>query len=79
MTSEPYDQMHYFGVDVGTGSVRAAIFDASGGLIAHASKDISLFRDTVDHAEQSSDEIWQAVCTTCKSALRNSGLSRHRI
>src|SRR5215472_16176612 len=55
-------------VDVGTGSARAGLFDASGHLLARASHPIRLERPSPDHAEHSSDDIWQAVCTAAKAA-----------
>lgn len=66
---------HYIGVDVGTGSVRAAIFDSQGTLAAQASRDITLHQDVPDHAEQSSAEIWQAVCICCREIMTASGLA----
>ncbi|GGA38912.1 FGGY-family carbohydrate kinase [Pelagibacterium lentulum] len=59
----------YLGIDVGTGSARAGIFDAQGILLAHAKTDISLFRQGEYIAEQSSEEIWQAVCSAVRQSL----------
>jgi D-ribulokinase len=49
------------GVDVGTGSARAGVFDRDGTLLAHAKRDIVIFRDDRGHVEQSSTQVWQAV------------------
>jgi FGGY-family pentulose kinase len=57
-------------VDVGTGSARAGIFDAQGRRRARASHPIRLERPAPDHAEHSSDDIWQAVCAAVRSSLR---------
>ncbi|MDI2091448.1 FGGY-family carbohydrate kinase [Commensalibacter oyaizuii] len=57
------------GVDVGSGSVRAGVFDLEGKLLAHATQEITLFRSTGNIVEQSSQEIWQAVCFTIKTAI----------
>lgn len=59
----------YLGIDVGTGSARASVFDARGILLAHAKTDISLFRQGEYIAEQSSEEIWQAVCSAVRQSL----------
>jgi len=63
-------------VDVGTGSARAALFDAQGRMLTRASHPIRMERPAPDHAEHSSDDIWQAVCTavraTCAEARINS-------
>ena len=38
------DTQHIIGVDVGSGSVRAGVFDLRGELLAHATREITLFR-----------------------------------
>ena len=43
----------FIGVDVGTGSARAGVFDAKGTLLASHAEDIKMWRDG-DIAEQSS-------------------------
>ncbi len=60
---------HFIGVDVGTGSVRAGVFDASGAMRAMAKRDIALYQDSADTAEQSSDEIWRATCASVREAM----------
>ena len=51
------------GVDVGTGSARAGVFDACRPLPrARASARSCWHRPLPDHAEHSSEDIWQAVC-----------------
>ncbi len=68
--------MQYFlGVDVGTGSARAGIFDASGVLLAAASREITRFQPQPDFAQQSSAEIWQAICHCVAEALATAKLS----
>lgn len=59
---------HVLAIDVGTGSARAALFDATGHALARASHPILLERPAADHAEQSSDDIWQAICTAVRAA-----------
>lgn len=66
--------VHFLGVDVGTGSARAGVFDQSGKLIASAKADIRLWRETGDIAEQSSDDIWRAVCAATRDALSVGGV-----
>lgn len=67
------------GVDVGSGSVRAGIFDLHGHLLAHASQPITLYRETGNIVEQSSQEIWQAVCISIKAAMVLSGVEPESI
>ena len=64
----------YLGVDVGTGSVRAGIFDSVGKRLGTASHDIQIFRPEEDFVEQSSDEIWRAAGVAVRAALAEAGL-----
>jgi FGGY-family pentulose kinase len=59
----------YLGVDVGTGSARAGIFDARGKLLGSGSRAIQMLRPAEDHVEQSSDDIWQACGAAVREAL----------
>ena len=45
------------GVDVGSGSVRAGIFDLNGSLLSHATEKITTTRRSGSRVEQSSQEI----------------------
>lgn len=69
----------FIGVDVGTGSARAGVFDAEGTLLASAKRDIRTWRETGDIAEQSSDDIWQAVCESVRAALAESDVAAERV
>lgn len=63
----------YVGVDVGTGSARAGVFDRGGALRASAACAIELCRPQPDFVEQSSDDIWRAVCGAVRQALADAG------
>ncbi|EJD54119.1 Pentulose kinase [Auricularia subglabra TFB-10046 SS5] len=62
----------FIGVDVGTGSVRSCVLRPNGALLASATHDIHTWRDPRDHRifEQSTEDIWNAVCASVKQALR---------
>ena len=60
---------HFLGVDVGTSSIRVALFDSNGKLIDLKAKTIAIFNHNVDFYEQSSEEIWLAICQTIKLIL----------
>ncbi|MGH6762584.1 MAG: FGGY-family carbohydrate kinase [Phyllobacterium sp.] len=70
---------YFIGVDVGTGSARAGIFDLNGTMLSSAKRDIQLFREGSDIAEQSSEDIWQAVTHSVRTALSESGLKARDI
>ena len=66
---------HFIGVDVGTGSARAGVFDAAGTMLASAKADIRLWREAGDIVEQSSNDIWRAVCSSVREAVAAAGVS----
>ncbi len=71
---------HYLvGVDVGTGSARAGVFDLDGRLLASASRELALYRESGAIVEQSSDDVWQAVCHAVKAAVRQAGVAAETI
>lgn len=57
------------GVDVGTGSARAGIFDLAGRRLAMAVRPIRMWHPEPEWAEQSSDDIWAAVCACVREAV----------
>jgi FGGY-family pentulose kinase len=59
----------YLGVDVGTGSVRAGLFDASGTRCGLGVREIRTWREGADFVEQSSDDIWRAAGEAIRQAL----------
>jgi len=67
------------GVDVGTESVRAGVFDASGRMLGIGGSPLQLWRPQEDFIEQSSVQIWQATCAAVREALKSSGISRGSI
>jgi FGGY-family pentulose kinase len=69
----------FLGVDVGTGSVRAAIFDRSGARLGIGVHPIQTFRPQPDFVEQSSDDIWSASGKAVRTALGHSGLAAQDI
>ncbi len=63
----------FVGIDVGTGSARAGVFDAKGKLLGTSSCPIRMWKDAPDFVEQSSDDIWKACCKSLKEAFKRSG------
>lgn len=54
--------IYFVGVDIGTGSARAALVDAHGRVQQMHVKAIQTWNPLADHYEQSSEDIWSAVC-----------------
>jgi D-ribulokinase len=69
----------FVGVDVGTGSVRAGVFDGAGALLGHASREIATWREAGGIVEQSSEDIWRAACATVRSAIADASILPERV
>lgn len=65
---------HFIGIDVGTGSARAGVFTAEGRMLAHATAPISRWTPRPDFVQQSSFEIWGAVCRVVREAVKEAGI-----
>jgi FGGY-family pentulose kinase len=64
----------YLGIDVGTGSARAGIFDARGQRLGMGVCPIQMWRPEEDFVEQSSEDIWRASAKAVAQALREAGI-----
>gem|GEM_PF-5980423 len=69
---------YLIGVDVGTGSARAGVFDAAGGLLATARRPLAMHREDGGIVEQSSEQIWQAVCESVQESVTRAGIAPAR-
>lgn len=59
----------FVGIDVGTGSARAGLFNTDGTMLATAKRDITLWKEGSDVVEQSSDNIWTAIGDALREAM----------
>jgi FGGY-family pentulose kinase len=64
-------ERYVVGVDVGTGSARAGLFDRTGKMLASAVEPIGMWRPKPDYAEQSSSDIWRAVCKVTRKCVKD--------
>src|SRR6266568_3669880 len=64
----------FIGVDVGTSSARAGVFDERGGLLATARHPITVWHEAGNVVEQSSSEIWAACAASVRSAMLEAAL-----
>ncbi|XP_027708631.1 FGGY carbohydrate kinase domain-containing protein isoform X2 [Vombatus ursinus] len=79
MASGKQEQMNYYvGIDVGTGSARAALVSQQGTLAAYAEYPIRKWEPQADHHEQSSDDIWAACCIVTKKVVQGIDAARIR-
>ena len=72
-------QQAFIGVDVGTGSARAGIFDETGNLLATAKHPIAVWREAGDIVEQSSSDIWAACAASVRAAMAEATLRPEEI
>ena len=68
---------YYIGIDVGTGSARAALVKHDGTLVASSTQDTKTWRDPNDHRifEQSTTDIWNAISKTVRAVLAEAKVS----
>jgi FGGY-family pentulose kinase len=64
----------FAGIDIGSGSVRVGLYDRSGTRLAFNVHPIQQFHPRPLFVEQSSADIWAAICTTMKAAVTSAGV-----
>jgi D-ribulokinase len=65
----------FIGIDVGTSSTRAGIFDEQGALLATARHPIETWQEAGDIVEQSSADIWNACVSSVRAAMAEAAIS----
>jgi FGGY-family pentulose kinase len=69
----------FLGIDVGTGSARAGLFDEAGRRLGMGVCPIRVWRPEEDFVEQSSDDIFWACGEAVRGALSEAGVSRENV
>ena len=64
----------FIGIDVGTTSARAGVFDEKGTLLATARHPITVWHEAGSVVEQSSSEIWAACADSIRAAMAEAAL-----
>src|SRR6202166_4836114 len=64
----------FIGVDVGTSSARAGVFDEKGTLLATARHPITIWHEAGSVVEQSSSDIWAACAASVRAAMAEAAL-----
>ena len=65
----------FVGIDVGSASVRAGLFDAAGKRLAFAVRRIQQFHPKPLFVEQSSADIWVQTCAAMREAVAAAGIN----
>lgn len=63
------EEVYFIGVDVGSGSARAALVDTKGHVLKASVKEIQIWKQRVDFFEQSSNDIWNCCVYVIKVNL----------
>src|SRR6266436_8554920 len=64
----------FIGIDVGTSSARAGVFDETGTLLATARNPITVWHEAGSVVEQSSSEIWAACAASVRAAMAEAAI-----
>lgn len=64
----------FLGIDVGTGSARAGLFNAQGKMLGTSVCPIRMWKPKPDFVEQSSEDIWQACVKATREALAQAAI-----
>lgn len=59
-------EVNFVGVDVGSGSVRAALVDQTGHVLRTSVKELQTWKPRVDFYEQSSNDVWDCCVYVIK-------------
>lgn len=65
-TPEMANEVYFVGVDVGSGSVRAALVDRTGHVARTSVKELQTWKPRVDFYEQSSNDVWDCCVYVIK-------------
>ena len=70
---------YMIGIDIGTTSTKAVLFEESGKVVTKANVEYPLYTPTPSVAEQDPDEIFLAVINSVKQVIQNSGVESDSI
>ncbi|GGL46862.1 gluconokinase [Sporolactobacillus putidus] len=70
---------YMIGVDIGTTSTKAVLYETSGKVVSHDNQGYPLYTPTALIAEQDPEEIFQAVLSAVKNAISKSGVSSESV
>lgn len=62
-------KIYFVGVDVGSGSVRAALVDQTGHVLLTSVKELKIWKPEINFYEQSSNDIWKCCEDVIKVSM----------
>lgn len=65
---------YLLGVDVGTSTVKAVLFDPQGKVIAASSSPVLIYSKKPDYAEQNMDEVWKITAQSISNCILKSAV-----
>lgn len=65
---------YLLGIDIGTSSCKAALFDEAGKAVAQAAEDYEVYYPHPGWAEQNPEEWWAAICKAVRTLTEGSGI-----
>ncbi|KAK0533552.1 hypothetical protein OC835_002975 [Tilletia horrida] len=73
--------VYYIGVDVGTGSARAALVNTDGDILAESTYATTTFRSDTDADifEQSTTNIWESISSAVKDVVRDAKVKAEQV
>ena len=72
-------EKYVIGIDVGTGSARAGLFNLKGELIAAEKREITTWHDGPVMVEQSSENIWTAICACVRGVVNKANIKAEQV
>lgn len=69
---------YMIGLDIGTTSTKAVLFERSGKVVASANEEYPLYTPSASIAEQDPDEIFSAVVTVVRQIMKKAGWLRSK-
>ena len=70
---------YLIGVDLGTSSTKAALYDVDGRLVAEASLEVPIYYPRPGVVEQENDDFYRTAAQTVRQCIQESGVDRRDI
>ncbi|MCM8712010.1 gluconokinase [Clostridium sp. SYSU_GA19001] len=68
-------KQYYLGIDIGTTSTKAIVFDKEGRIVSKSVVEYPIYSPKQNHREQNPDEILKAVINTLEDSIKKAGIN----